>query len=386
MINSKMSKENTSISGSRSGSATAPAAKAPEGQMQYDRQFFTNRGLNGIRNLGNTCYLNSIIQSLSNIVPLTRYFLEREEFEEDMSNSLKRIKKRKTENRDEIPLYFRVTVMWYHLMNKMWKEHAMIEPILFKRTFGEMDSRVHGFGEQDAHEIMLSLLNIMHDSTAVEVEMNISGNFQTEKNQLLRRSFESWKSSWEKQYSKIVELFGGQYYSWIKCPDCNYMSDRFENYYILSLPILDSCRTIYDCFHHFQRLEILDDKNKWKCDKCNDYVNAEMKTEVWKLPNILMIQLKRFHHHRSKIDSLVDFTQDIDLSDYCPITGESHPRYTLISTIHHVGTLNGGHYYTNVRKLNGRWFHFNDNQVRVMGNFGNIDKRSAYILIYQRTS
>jgi ubiquitin C-terminal hydrolase len=357
---------------------------------EYDRQFFVVRGLNGIRNLGNTCYLNSIIQCLSNIVPLTRYFLEREEFEEDMTNCLKRLKTKQSspsKKENDVPGHFRVTVMWYHLLNKMWKEHKVIEPIIFKRVFGEIDPRVSGFNEQDSHEILLSLMNILHDSTAVEVEMNITGILKTPQNELLRRSFESWKTSWSSQYSKIVELFGGQYYNTLKCPECNYISDKFENYFVLSLPILDTCRTLYDCFHHFQRLEILDNNNKWKCDKCNEKVNGEMRTEIWRLPNILIIQLKRFqqsHHYHIKNDRLIDFTQDIDLSDYCPTTAESHPRYTLISTIHHVGTMNGGHYYSNVRKLNGKWLNFNDDQVRLMNNFNDINKKSAYLLIYQR--
>jgi ubiquitin carboxyl-terminal hydrolase 8 len=333
-------------------------------------RFFLIRGLNGIRNIGNTCYLNSIIQSMCNILPLTRYLLERKEFESDLRRNAKKRE-------------LQFGIQWYHIVNHMWNERKILEPFQFKRVFGELDSRVSGFMQQDAHEIMLSFINLLHDSITVSVEMKISGNIKSSRDEILYRSYESWRTMWSNEYSKIVELFGGQIYSSLRCPDCNYFSDKFESFYTISVPITEKTNTLYDCIHHFQETEILDEENRWKCDGCQNRVQARKKTELLRLPPFFIIHFKRFNDRMQKIAKLIDFQPEIDMSDYITIPNP-RTRYTLISTIHHLGGYSGGHYYSNIRKTNGKWLNYDDHRVRLMANFEEIDKRSAYMLIYQR--
>jgi ubiquitin C-terminal hydrolase len=341
-----------------------------ENMTMDNPRFFLIRGLNGIRNIGNTCYMNSIIQCMGNILPLTRYLLEKTEFESDL--------RRNTKKRE-----LQFGIQWYYMVNKMWNERKILEPFQFKRIFGELDPRVSGFMEQDAHEILLSFINLLHESVTVSVEMNISGQVKSSRDELLFRSYESWRLMWSNQYSKIVELFGGQMYCSLRCPDCNYFSDKFESFYTISVPITPETNTLYDCIHQFQELEILDEENKWKCDGCNEMVRGHKKTELWRLPPFLMIHLKRFNHRMQKIVKLIEFEPEIDLSDYISVP-TARTKYTLISSIHHLGGCGGGHYYSNVRKTNGKWLNFDDHQVRLLSNFNDIDKKSAYILIYQR--
>ena len=342
-----------------------------EQDPMMDPKYFIIRGLNGIRNLGNTCYMNSIIQCLSHVIPLTKYVLYRKEFESHLH-----------ENRTKREI--RVAVYWYHLMNNMWNNNKILEPVMFKRMFGEMDPRVAGFDQNDAHEILLSLLNIIHDATSFPVEMNINGEPKNPRDILIKNSYMSWKQSWGKQYSKIVELFGGQFYSWLKCPECGYKSDKFEPFFLLSVPLLPKNRTIYDCIQSFQNMEILDDENKWNCDHCEKQVNAEKKTELWRLPNYFIISFKRFNQRNQKIDQLIQFDETINMQDFLAIDDGKPHNYRLHSIIHHMGNVRGGHYYANVRKINGKWIHYNDHTVRLINSFEMIDKQSAYILIYQR--
>ena len=52
--------------------------------------------------------------------------------------------------------------------------------------------------------------------------------------------------------------------------------------------------TIDDCFEEFKKPEILDEQNMWYCNKCKTHVQATKKIEIYKVPPILVVSLKRF--------------------------------------------------------------------------------------------
>lgn len=52
--------------------------------------------------------------------------------------------------------------------------------------------------------------------------------------------------------------------------------------------------TLMDCFQEFRKPEMLDDDNKWYCNKCKDHVRATKQMELFKAPPILVVNLKRF--------------------------------------------------------------------------------------------
>mgnify|MGYP000439289357 CR=1 FL=1 len=56
----------------------------------------------------------------------------------------------------------------------------------------------------------------------------------------------------------------------------------------------DKAVTLMDCFEEFRRPEILDDDNKWYCNKCKEHRDIHKKLELFRVPEILMIQIKRF--------------------------------------------------------------------------------------------
>lgn len=52
--------------------------------------------------------------------------------------------------------------------------------------------------------------------------------------------------------------------------------------------------TLNDCFDAFRATEMLDDNNKWYCNKCKDHVRATKQMEIFKAPPIMIVSLKRF--------------------------------------------------------------------------------------------
>jgi ubiquitin C-terminal hydrolase len=337
----------------------------------YTDVYYSSNGRNGLRNLGNTCFLNSMIQSISHIYPLTSYFMERTEFESDL---------RRNVSKKEIQL----AVQWYHLLGQLWNKRGTIEPVNFKKTFGILDPRIAGFDQQDVHEVLLSFLNMLHDSVSYKVEMNISGNPRNPIDILMKRSYEHWMQSWKNQYSKIIETFGGQYYCTLQCPSCNHISDKFEAFFALTLPITRDTNTIYDCVRKFQEPEILDDENRWNCDNCKQAVNANKRCELWKLPPFLIITLKRFNHRMQKLDKIISFEEELLLSSFIRSADSRRSTYQLQSVIHHMGAYHFGHYVASVRKPDGEWYNYNDSTVTKIRNFAAIPQHTAYTLIYQQ--
>lgn len=71
----------------------------------------------------------------------------------------------------------------------------------------------------------------------------------------------------------------------------------------LSVPIKESkdrqnpsFTTLQECLQEFSKEEILDKDNKWFCERCKLNQPCRKKIDIWKLPSILIIQLKRFTH------------------------------------------------------------------------------------------
>lgn len=111
------------------------------------------------------------------------------------------------------------------------------------------------------------------------------------------------------------------------------------------------------CMDSFRQEEILDGDNKWYCGKCKEHVKARKKMDLYKLPPVLIIHLKRFlknDHETSffrnasrKITEMVDFPlRTLDMSEYLINEEEKKENwiYDLYGVSNHMGKLHGGHY------------------------------------------
>ena len=142
-------------------------------------------------------------------------------------------------------------------------------------------------------------------------------------------------------------------------------------------------------FKLFTKKEILSTDDLWNCPKCKEMKRASKKIDLWLLPKILIVQLKRFNYNRyfrDKIDAYVDCPlRDLDLSQFALNSSEkSKAQYDLIGVSNHMGGLGGGHYTAHARNVHDRkWHTFDDSWVSEVSE-DNVISKSAYVLIYQQ--
>ena len=184
--------------------------------------------------------------------------------------------------------------------------------------------------------------------------------------------------------------------------------------------------SIEDCMDEFTKEEQLGEDDPWYCPSCKDFRQASKKFDLWKVPDILVVHLKRFssgRHSRDKLSMNVDFPlESLDLSDRVEgpkavrrlqkkaeeegdTLGESvlgsgilqpesdnddavatdQPIYDLYAVDNHYGGLGGGHYTAYAKNpANGKWFEFDDSSVRPVSDPERVKTESAYLLFYRR--
>ncbi|KAB2065688.1 hypothetical protein ES319_A09G106200v1 [Gossypium barbadense] len=146
--------------------------------------------------------------------------------------------------------------------------------------------------------------------------------------------------------------------------------------------------SLYKCLQAFLMEEPLGPEDMWYCPRCKEHRQASKKLDLWRLPEIVVIHLKRFSYNRflkNKLETYVDFPIDnLDLSNYIGSrNGELSNRYMLYAVSNHYGSMGGGHYTAFVHHGGGQWYEFDDSHVFPIS-LEKIKTSAAYLLFYRR--
>ena len=143
---------------------------------------------------------------------------------------------------------------------------------------------------------------------------------------------------------------------------------------------------LLDLLENFGKKEKLTEENKWFCPKCKKEQLAEKKIEIFTIPEILILHLKRFKNNL-KLGNLVNFPiENLDMEKYIIYNEKkvNNNLYDLFAVANHYGGLNGGHYISYCKNfLNNKWFEFNDSFISEIHQ-KKIVSSSAYLLFYKR--
>uniref|UniRef100_A0A2N9H608 Ubiquitin carboxyl-terminal hydrolase n=1 Tax=Fagus sylvatica TaxID=28930 RepID=A0A2N9H608_FAGSY len=146
--------------------------------------------------------------------------------------------------------------------------------------------------------------------------------------------------------------------------------------------------SLYKCLEAFLKEEPLGPEDMWYCPSCKTPRQAIKKLDLWRLPEILVIHLKRFSYNRyfkNKLETFVDFPVDeLDFSTYIAHkNSEFSNRYMLYAISNHYGGLGGGHYTASILHGHGMWYEFDDENVSPVSE-DRIKTTAAYVLFYRR--
>jgi ubiquitin C-terminal hydrolase len=339
---------------------------------------YIDKGLTGLGNLGNTCFVNSCIQILSHTYELND-FLDKLTY------------KKRLNNKPESALL----IEWDNLRTMMWKENCTIAPGKFITTIQRVARMKKidiftGFAQNDLPEFLLFIIDCFHVSLAREVNMTINGSAQNNTDRIAVKCFEKIKAMYAKEYSEIWNLFYGIHVSQIISLETGeVLSGSPEPYFMidLSIPTDKKEHTLLECFDLYVEGETLEGENAWFNEETNAKQNVKKKISYWSLPNILVIDIKRFASHTKKNQELVTFPlENLDLSKYVIGYKKESYVYDLYGICNHSGSVYGGHYTSYVKNANGKWYHFNDTFVNEVSDEQHLVSPKAYCFFYRKKS
>ena len=340
------------------------------------KDVYTGNGLSALINIGNSCFVNSILQCLSNTLKLTDYFLSTQ-YKEDI---------------DTKKNYYFLVHSYLVLLNNIWDNNQLIKPKSFLENLSKFHKKYFSLEQQDSYECLLYILDIFHKGLKYEIEIDITGESKNEYDILMIKSFQWWQNLYQNDYSIIINLFYGSIIKGITCDkNCGYNETIFEQYNSFTLSINQNSlnENLYECLdNHFN---VLEQVNDWKCEKCLE-IGCVKQYKLWSLPNYIIINFKRFTSDSKKLTNHISFPlQNLDLTKYISKNKNDTNNYIYdlyAINYHHGDGLNTGHYTSSCKNLDNNWYNYNDGNITKYENTTNLQTQlvtnDAYILFYNR--
>ena len=358
-------------------------------------------GISKYKNTGNTCYLNSVLSILQQTPLFTDYFVS--------SKITKYLKLNSLSNSDKIKILNKVYYQLAQLfIASLSNDDCSITPTSFKNVIGGINPIFAGNNQQDSQEFFSFLISRIEEELGKKVEYIPGRNYKytkTElsiKDNLLRiKALKQWELFTKNEFSPIKTMFTGLEHHKQTCEFCNNDSNRFQIFTSLQIEIplnkSDEECTLYKCLDYLIKPEILDSKNKMKCDLCYRKNKASKSLYIWKPPKILVIHIKRFKKdmygnvsqklNNKVIFPILNLNIKKYISDKSPFKHFS--KYNLFGINNHHGyNIHFGHYTSIVKnRFDNKWYLFNDsNNLKLVDDLKELQNNNAYLLFYYRVN
>ena len=303
----------------------------------------------GLRNIGCTCFMNSVLQCVKNLYQITHYFLAEESSKKELTLIYKDL-----------------------LLNLCQKNIQSISPKKIKTAIGKKDSDFLEYTPNNSKDFLMLLFDCLGNENPIKYE---EGRFLPKMED--KEKFE--KAIRKIQFSKISFICNFALKKTIKCHKCNRNSENFQFYNILDLPIItENGQPIKSLIDAIKNFEI----EKYNKCKCNSYLKS--KTIIYTLPEIFIIHLQRSNfteHSQHYVSFPKELSFDNILSEFN--TKYKKYNYELVGVINHHGTQYGGHNFSYCKNFfDDSWYEYNDEEVKPIKE-SYICTKYGFLLFYQ---
>uniref|UniRef100_U5EYW5 Ubiquitin carboxyl-terminal hydrolase n=1 Tax=Corethrella appendiculata TaxID=1370023 RepID=U5EYW5_9DIPT len=397
----------------------------------------------GLRNLGNTCFMNSVLQSLSNIQEFSCYFNALPSLESKQIKQRAYHSRSFKENLDNVFVVEELRKVLLNLSQGGDGTKAAISPECLFLVIWKVVPQFRGHRQHDAHEFLRYMLDRLHTelqqvtiltggaitnltpaitgtgttttnnqstTTSATSTASTNSNSNNSKNgkdlNKMATLYPTINSLAKNTRNSIVtNVFGGILQSEVRCLICGMESKKHDPFLDLSLDIPEkfyssdpdndtSVCNISDCLSSFTDVEELAETELYYCNSCKCKQKSTKRFWIRRLPNVLCLHIKRFrwnNFYRTKIDLRISFPiNSLDMSQYVLNNGPETRRsnsscniYDLAAVIVHHGNGSSCGHYTSFAIHNGMWMHFNDHTVKEVSPNAVADCK-PYILFYIR--
>jgi ubiquitin carboxyl-terminal hydrolase 36/42 len=295
-----------------------------------DREFKPK--INGLNNLGNTCFFNSVLQILYQCTILNKII-----YNNTITGNL---------------------IDQYNLYLNSYNEHnSSFSPEYIINYVSTILGR-NGYQQEDAEQYLNFIIDALIDELKLWTKKEGKGSTIIKGSITLDILIDS--------------LFTIKMNKEIICPDCKTISKSSDDINKLYLTLNDESDDLENMIINYYT-EKLDNENKYKCSSCKNHVEATINRNIIKLPKYLIIALKRYTNNNDKINKRINIQESITFNSPNKI-------YNLRGFIYHSGNTGGGHYVYYGKKDNV-WHEYNDSHVSVVNNIENIVEL-GYIYLY----
>ncbi|KAM6240208.1 ubiquitin carboxyl-terminal hydrolase 36 isoform 2-T2 [Spheniscus humboldti] len=311
--------------------------------MKWERVYRIGAGLH---NLGNTCFLNSVVQCLTYTPPLANYLLSKEH-------------SRTCHQGD----FCMMCVMQNHTIQAFANSGNVIKPVSFVRDLKKIAQHIRFGSQEDAHEFLRYTVDAMQKACLSDCT----------------------KLDRQTQATTLVhQIFGGYLRSRVKCLVCKSVSDTYDPCLDLTLEI-GQATNVVRALEMFVKPDLLGGENAYMCANCEKKVSASKRFTIHRASNVLTLSLKRFaNFDGGKITKDVGYPELLNIRPYMSRSKGDPVMYGLYAVLVHSGySCRAGHYYCYVKASNGQWYQMNDDLVRA-SNIKVILNQQAYLLFYLR--